>query len=131
MSSTGSIEAVMRSYVETWRRDDMDAWGALFTEDCDFIGWSGQWWRSRAENIAGHKAVSSEIARQRSSYTIEIADVDFLTPDIALVHAVWSWPDFVAADGLGREERRGVLSMVMVRRDDGFRIRASHNARVA
>jgi uncharacterized protein (TIGR02246 family) len=131
MPSTENVEAVMRAYVETWRRDDMDGWGALFTEDCDFVGWAGQWWRSRVENVAGHKAVPASVARQRSSYSVEIAGIDFVAPDVALVHAVWSWKDFVAPDGAGPVDRRGVLTMVIVRHDDGFRIRASHNARVA
>jgi len=131
MPSTEEIEAVVTTYGETWRRNDMQRWGALFTEDCDFVGWAGQWWRSRAENIAGHEAVPAAIARQRPSYAIEIADVAFVAPDVALVHAAWSWKDFVPEVGASGEDRRGILTMIMVRGRDGFRIRASHNARVA
>lgn len=125
-----SVEAVVTAYAETWRRNDMDAWGALFTEDCDFVGWGGQWWRSRAENVAGHKAVPASIADQRQSYALEITDIDFVAPDVALVHALWSWRDFIEEDGARPRDRAGILTMVMVRRERAFRIRASHNTRI-
>jgi uncharacterized protein (TIGR02246 family) len=42
-----AIERLLKSYIEAWHRNDMEYWGALFTEDCDFVAWEGIWWKSR------------------------------------------------------------------------------------
>lgn len=127
--ATSLIEDVMREYRRAWSGNDMDAWGALFTDDCDFVGWRGDFWRSREENVSGHKAVPAFVQNQRSNYDVQIEDVDVLSSDLALVHALWTWRAFVATPGEQPEDRAGILTMVMVKRDGLWRIRASHNAR--
>jgi uncharacterized protein (TIGR02246 family) len=124
-----AIERLLKSYVEAWHRNDMEHWGALFTEDCDFVGWKGIWWKSRGENVAGHKVIPEFIARQMPNYRAESARISFLAPDVALVHAVWTWPGFVPAPDCFPENRSGILTMVLVRRNDAWLIRASHNSR--
>jgi uncharacterized protein (TIGR02246 family) len=124
-----AIEAVLASYGEAWRSRDMDRWGALFTPDSDFITWRGACWTSRDENVAAHKAVPPAIADQMPNYQLTLAGLALLSDSIALVHAEWFWPRFVEA-GQAPEDRRGVITMVLVKRDGQWRIRASQNSRI-
>ncbi|AKU95540.1 hypothetical protein AKJ09_02204 [Labilithrix luteola] len=124
------IEDVIERYVQTWQRDDMDAWGELFTEDCDFVAWAGQWWKTRRENVDAHKCVHASVAKQRQNYELEIAKVDMLCSELALVHARWSWREFRAMPDAPSDDRSGIVTMVMMKTEAGWRIRASHNARV-
>jgi uncharacterized protein (TIGR02246 family) len=124
-----AIEAVLASYGETWRSGVMDRWGTLFTPDSDFITWRGVWWTSRDENVAAHKAVPPAIADQMRNYQLTLAGLELLSDSIALVHAEWFWPSFAEA-GQAPEDRRGLITMVLVKRDGQWRIRASQNSRI-
>lgn len=123
------IKQVFANYVETWNEHDMNAWGKLFTEDADFVSWSGGWWKSNKENVEGHQRAHGVLKeqKQKTTYKLTLAKIHLLKPDIALVHANWEWPGF--ASPLGEENRRGIITMVLVKQDGGWLIRASQNTR--
>jgi uncharacterized protein (TIGR02246 family) len=129
MTDETAIDSVLSRYVETWRTDDMDGWGGLFTDDSDFVTHGGVWWKSKHENVSGHKAVPDAVSRQKPRYRLDRTKACFLTPDIALVHATWQWPGFVQSPGDEPADRSGIVTMVMVRQDGRWLIRASHNSR--
>jgi uncharacterized protein (TIGR02246 family) len=124
-ADTDAIDDVLTAYVDTWRHDDMEAWGRLFTADSDFVTHTGLWWSSREENVAEHQAVPAAVSEQKSRYTLSARKTSFLAPDIALVHASWAWPGFV----LEPADRSGIITMVMVKQGSTWLIRASHNTR--
>jgi uncharacterized protein (TIGR02246 family) len=126
-----AIEDVLSHYVETWRAGDMDGWGELFTDDSDFVTHAGIWWTSRHENVAEHKAVPDAVSEQKAHYRLDLAKTSLLSPDIALVHAIWRWPGFVQSPGDEPADRSGIVSMVMVKQGDRWLIRASHNTRIS
>ncbi|MFC5747316.1 YybH family protein [Actinomadura rugatobispora] len=123
-----AIRALMARHTDLWIRHEMDEWGALFTEDSDFITHRGLWWRTRAENVAGHKDVPPSVLDQKKNYTQDVVDIQEVTADVALVHTVWTWPDH-RLPGAPAEDRRGLITFVLVRTPDGWRIRAAHNTR--
>ncbi len=55
MNEEKAIEDIFTTYVETRRRNDMGAWGALFAGDADAVTHAGVWWKSNRENVEGHK----------------------------------------------------------------------------
>jgi uncharacterized protein (TIGR02246 family) len=61
-----AIKQVLATYVETWNRHDMTAWGRLFTDDVDYVNRGGGWWRSNRENVDGHTAIHAMLVTQRS-----------------------------------------------------------------
>jgi uncharacterized protein (TIGR02246 family) len=126
-----AVDELLDRYLATWRDDDMEAWGRLFTEDADFVTHTGVWWRSRHENVVGHQAVPDDIARQKVRYGFDAAEASAVAPDVALVHATWRWPGFVASPGDPPADRSGVVTMVLVARDGRWLIRSSHNTRTA
>lgn len=130
-SDIRAIDDVLAAYVDAWRRDDMEAWGRLFTDDSDFVTHTGLWWGSRQENVAEHRAVPASVSEQKPRYTLDALKTSFLAPDIALVHARWAWPAFVPEPGQEPADRSGIITMVMVRRGSTWLIRVSHNTRAS
>jgi len=125
----GAIRRVLAAYVETWNRHDMAAWGELFTDDVDYVNRGGGWWKSNKENVEGHKAIHEMLVRQKQkmTYRSDAAEIAFLKPDVALVHATWEWPGFALPSGEEARDFKGIITMVMVKRDGKWLIRALQN----
>lgn len=124
------IRELLDTYLATWRRHDMRAWGSLFTDDADFVTHTGLWWKSNAENVAGHEAVPASVIEQKARYELRVSAIRLLDDDVALVHANWSWPGFVPPTGGQAADVGGIITMILVRRDGRWRIRASHNTKM-
>lgn len=107
----------------------MTAWGKLFTDDVDYVNRGGGWWKSNKENVEGHKLIHSMLVRQKQkmTYTSRVAKITFLTPGIAIVHATWEWPGFALPPGEKGNDFKGIIAMVMVKRDGKWLIRALQN----
>lgn len=124
-----AIRGVLAAYVEAWNRHDMDAWGALFTPDVDYVNRAGGWWPSNRENVAGHRAIHQVLRARHTpmTYASSVEKISFLTPDIALVHASWDWPGG-APPAAGKDvDFRGLLTMIMVKQGGRWLIRALQN----
>jgi uncharacterized protein (TIGR02246 family) len=128
-SDDREIRAVMAETTDLWIRHEMDAWGAHFTDDADFIAHGGVWWTSRDDNVDGHKDIPESIISQKKNYIQEVATIQAVTPDVALVHTQWSWPDYLPAAAAGTENRSGVISYVLVKQRGRWLIRAAHNTK--
>lgn len=124
------VRALLADYTDLWIRHDMREWGGLFTEDSDFITHRGLWWRSRAENVRGHEDVPEAVIAQKRNYFQEILDIQHIAPDVVLVHTRWNWPEHLLPAAEAAEDRQGLITMILVRRDDRWLIRAAHNTRV-
>lgn len=130
MSDQQAIADVIAAYAASWAAGDFEAWSRLFTAECDFVSWAGLWWKSQAENRAGHEAMPDFVRTQLPFYRLDIAKLAFLGPDCAILHAIWDWPAFIASPDAAPEDRRGILTMVMTKRGGQWLIRASHNSRL-
>ena len=134
MEAAAELEAIrelLETYQARWRRHDMRAWGALFTHDADFVTHAGILWSSNAENVAGHEAVPASVIEQKGRYELRVSSIRLLADGIALVHAHWYWPEFVPPTGGPAANVQGIITMILVRRDGRWLIRASHNTRIA
>jgi len=124
-----AINKVLATYVETWNKHDMTAWGALFTDDVDYVNRGGGWWKSNTENVEGHKLIHDRLVKQKQkmTYKSSVAKITLLKPDLALVHATWEWPGFTRASSEEMKDSRGMITMVMVKRGGEWLIRALQN----
>ncbi|CAM4197195.1 SgcJ/EcaC family oxidoreductase [Nocardia ninae] len=127
---TEAIRELFDRYTELWVRHEMREWGELFTEDCDFITHRGVWWRSREENVRGHEDVPESVLAQKKNYSQTIIDIQPLTPGVMLVHTEWAWPGHVLPGAAGAEDRRGLITAVLVQRSGRWLIRAVQNTRL-
>jgi uncharacterized protein (TIGR02246 family) len=82
MTDEDTIKATLSDYVAAWHRNDMDAWGELFTKDCDFVTNTALWWKGRDENVAEHKAVAAWIHAEKPKYDLRVADIAALADGV-------------------------------------------------
>jgi uncharacterized protein (TIGR02246 family) len=124
-----AIRKVLADYVETWNKHDMTAWGKLFTEDVDYVNRGGGWWKSNRENVEGHQLIHNMLVRQKQkmTYKSNVKKITFLKPDIAIVHATWEWPGFTMPSGEEVKDFKGIITMVTVKQDGRWLIRALQN----
>jgi uncharacterized protein (TIGR02246 family) len=123
------IRAVLAAYEEAWNRHDMKAWAKLFTDDVDYVNRAGGLWKGNKANVEGHEAVHAALKKQhqKMTWSAAVEKVSFLGPDLALVHATWRWPGFVLPSGEELKDFRGIMTLVMVKQDGKWLIRALHN----
>jgi len=84
-----AIRRVETGLLQAWNRHDMKAWADLFTEDADFVNVGGRWWKGRAEIEARHVRAHA-IRFKESTLSADEVHAKFLTPEIAVVHVLWS-----------------------------------------
>lgn len=122
-----AIRGLLDRQISSWDAGNPDGYAEVYTCDGDCVSFLGMHYRGR-EAIAG----SSEVPRAGSIFKrllrgarlkVEITDLRFVTPDLAVVHAV------CGATRKARLSGRNVRTntSVAVRTADGWRLTASHN----
>lgn len=109
---------LITAFVKAWDAQDADAIANLFVEDADFVNVVGLWWTSRTAIRRAHDW-GFERMFHASTLTIEKLSQRLLGDDVAVVHARWRVDGQIDPDGEPTEPRRGVMSAVVVRLDDG------------
>lgn len=125
-----AIDALVTDFGRLFSANDMKGWSDLFTDRADFISWGGVWWRTRAEIFAGHLQIPSAVSVQLSAYRLSPLDRELLSENTALAHARWDWKAF-AEEGAEPEDRAGVLTLVLVKVDGSWKVRAAQNTRLS
>jgi uncharacterized protein (TIGR02246 family) len=120
------IRRMPTRFAETWNAHAMEAMAELFTEDADFVTVGGIRLKGRAR-IRDEHAKRHEMQFKESVMTVRSVDVRFLKPDVALVHVDWGMERDRDPDGTSRSPRNGVMSWVVVRQRDEWRIASAHN----
>jgi uncharacterized protein (TIGR02246 family) len=122
---------LITAYVKAWDDGDAQAIGDLFVDDADFVNAVGLWWSSRRAIVRAH-AYGFERIFPDSTLTLERLSQRRLGDDVAVVHARWTISGQVDPEGKPVEPRRGVMSAVVTRLEDGNWIGVSaHNTDVA
>ena len=114
------IREVVRRWEAAWNAHDMAAMARLVTEDADFVNVWGLHWRGRAE-IEREHAERHRGQFKDSVWTTRQVQVQFLRPDVALVHVGWAL----------QPPREGILSWVMLKEQGQWLIRAAQNTNLA
>lgn len=122
-----AVRALLSQMNEAWERGDARAYGALFTEDADYVVFDGARLRGRAENAALHQQLFDTIlggTRLRG----EVESVAFVSEDVAIVHSsggvLWPWQREINVRASSRQ------TLVLVKHDGRWRIRAFQNTRI-
>ncbi|KAA2254068.1 SgcJ/EcaC family oxidoreductase [Solihabitans fulvus] len=108
---------------DAWASADADAYGALFTEDADYVNAIGTHYTGRAAIVESHRALWRKIFRG-TRLEGRITQVRLLAEDVAIAHGVGT-----VLRGRQRMTRRNakVQSMIAVRRDGQWRFAVFHN----
>lgn len=120
------IRKIEMGLQEAWNHHDMKAFGNLFTTDADFVNIGSWWWQGRAAIEKKHTDSHTFLFRE-STLTIDEVHTRFLTPQIAVVHVLWSMVGAKNPDGTPGKPRKGIFTQVAQKQDGKWLIAASHN----
>lgn len=121
-----AVRAVAERHAAAWNRHDMRDYAALFAEDADCITAIGTRWRGRDEierAMAQHHATVFRATR----LTNRDVAVRFLAADIALAHITWGLEGMLNRAGETLPPREGMITLVVRRGSDGWRIASFQN----
>ena len=110
-----------------WNECDGKAFGEPFTPEADFVDIRGEYHRGQEAIAAGHQAIFDSIY-EGSNVDYELTGARELSSDVILAHAA---ADLRAPSGPLAGEHSSVLSLVLVRGGDGWKIASFHNTLVA
>jgi uncharacterized protein (TIGR02246 family) len=139
-SDVDAIRLAVTRFSEFWNRHDMDAFGALFAQDADFVNVTGQWWQGRQEIQRRHafgygaipqQAVPEALPRNHgifkaSTCHFDKIEVRLLRSDLAIAHGLWT----MQGDARTSEPRHGMMTFVLVREGDKWLYRAVQNTEI-
>jgi uncharacterized protein (TIGR02246 family) len=120
------VKAIGQAWAEAWDAGDMDAIGALYAEDADYVNFFG-------ERISGRAAIQAAFAELNSTVykgtTIEVEPVavSFIAPDVAVTDTVWKLAG--VPDDAPPLPTEGQSTVVAVKQGDVWKI-AAHRTRV-
>jgi uncharacterized protein (TIGR02246 family) len=142
-AAEGDAEAArvaVNRFAEAWNRHDMDAFGALFARDADFVNVTGQLWKGREEIRRRHAYTHGVIPREAvpealpanygifksSTYQFDRIDVRLLASNLAVAHGAWT----MQGDARTTEPRRGMMTFLLTRDGDNWFYEAVQNTEI-
>jgi uncharacterized protein (TIGR02246 family) len=126
-SDSAAAVKIVDDFVRVWNAHDMNAFGALFTEDADFVNVVGIWMKGREEIVRLHTE-RHEMVFKTSVLTAIASDLDVLCSDVAVMHMTWTLSGHLGPDMKpALEPRNGVLTLVAVRGKDRWLIHSGQN----
>ena len=121
-----AIEALLWQLIDGWNRGSGEGFAAPFAEDADFVGFDGTYFKGREEIASFHQMLFERIL-VGTRLVGKVRGVRFLTPEVALMHAVGG----TAMQGQPDidPERNSVQTLVATKRDGTWRLAAFQNSR--
>ncbi|WNQ11425.1 SgcJ/EcaC family oxidoreductase [Paenibacillus aurantius] len=126
-----AVQEVFKRLSEAWNRGDGAAYGSCFTEDADYITFSGQHLKGSKQIGEVHQwlfdgPLRGSVLEYRSSDSLEPR---FLGPDTAIVIAVGEARLAGAAEA-AEPDRGSINTNVLVKREGQWKLTAFHNCRI-
>jgi uncharacterized protein (TIGR02246 family) len=122
-----AVRALYQQLMDGWNQGSGDAFAAAFTEDGDLIGFDGTHFKGRQEIAPFHQQLFDKWLKG-SRLVGEVKDVRFLSPDVALMHAVGGTVMRGKTDPV--PERDSIQTLVAIRQDGEWRLAAFQNTRL-
>ena len=114
--------------IEGWNKGDGDVFAAPFAEDADLVGFDGTHLKGRREIASFHQRLFDTFVKD-SRLIGKVRNVRFLTPDVAIMHAVGG--TIMGGQSDIESERNSVHTIVVKKGDinSQWRIVAFQNTR--
>jgi uncharacterized protein (TIGR02246 family) len=120
-----AVKMVATQWQDAWNGGDMDALGALYAEDADYVDLFGRTFKGREQIQANFSEVHST-AYEGAKISIETTSVQFVKPDVAVSDSAWEVTGHAEAEGV---PSKGVSTGVLVKQDGEWEI-VAHRTRV-
>src|SRR5918994_1832465 len=122
-----ALRALYQQLMDGWNQGSGAAFAAVFTEDGDLIGFDGTHFKGRQEIAPFHQQLFDKWLKG-SRLVGEGKDVRFLSPDVALMHAVGGTVMRGKTDPV--PERDSIQTLVAICQDGEWRLAAFQNTRL-
>ena len=122
-----AIRDLFQQLLDAWGGGDGYAYGALFTEDADYIAFDGSHTKGRQEIASSHQQLFDGFLKG-TRLTGQITSVKFQNPDVALVHTIGS--TVMRGKTKPSPERDSIQTLVATREGGEWRFAAFHNTRI-
>ena len=122
-----AVRDLYRELMDGWNRGSGEAFAAVFTEDGDLIGFDGTHFEGRAEITTFHQELFDKWLKG-TRLVGRVKDVRFLSPDVALMHAVGS--TVMRGKSRPSPERDSIQTLVATRQSGEWRLAAFQNTRL-
>jgi uncharacterized protein (TIGR02246 family) len=122
-----AVRALYQQLMDGWNQGSGDAFAAVFTEDGDLVAFDGTHFKGRQEIAPFHQQLFDKWLKG-SRLVGQVKDVRFLSPDIALMHAVGG--TVMRGKSEPSPERDSIQTLLATRQDDEWRLAASQNTRL-
>ena len=122
-----AIRRLAQQYETGWNTHDMALLDRMRTDDIDFVVVTG-------EHRKGREASMAQLAEQHrtqfrdSTWTNQQVTVQFLRPDIALMHIDWAIKGDRDLNDTPRPPRQGIFTWVVSKEGGAWKLRAAHNS---
>jgi uncharacterized protein (TIGR02246 family) len=123
-----AIRNVLAELAACWNRADAAAYGALFTDDADYIDVTGTRTQGGAAIGQLHQFLWDRFLKGSILDASSDADVQLITPDVAIVIATGAAR--LAGQATAPADRQSINTTMLIKRDGVWRIRAFQNSRV-
>ena len=120
-----AIRELFLELLAAWGRGDGQAYGAIFTEEADYVAFDGSRTKGRAAIAESHQRLFDTWLKG-TRLVGQIEGLRFLGPDAALVHATGA----TLMPGKERPVRPSIQTLVAVKRDGRWLFTAFHNTRI-
>ena len=122
-----AVRALYQQLMDAWGAGSGELFAAPFAPDGHLVAFDGTHFRGQ-EQIAAFQQQLFDKWMKGSRLVGEVGEVGFLTPDVAVMHAVGN----TIARGKSRpaRERASIQTLVAVRGDEGWRLAAFQNTRI-
>jgi uncharacterized protein (TIGR02246 family) len=120
-----AVKAIGGQWQDAWNGGDIDAIGALYAGDSDYVNLFGEWFKGREQIQASFSEIHST-AYKGAEISIETTSIQFIEPDVAVSDSVWEMtglPEGTEAPSKGQS------TAVMVKKEGDWKI-VAHRARV-
>jgi uncharacterized protein (TIGR02246 family) len=120
-----AVRDLFAQLLVAWERGDGSAYGALFTEDADYVAFDGSHTKGRQAIATSHQRLFDSWLKG-TRLVGQIERVRFLAPEVALVHATGA----TLMPGKERPLRPSLQTFVATKQQDAWRFAAFHNTRI-
>jgi uncharacterized protein (TIGR02246 family) len=121
-----AIRALLQQLMDGWNQSRGDAFAAPFAEDADFVAFDGLYFKGRQEIASSHQMLFDQFLKG-TRLAGKVRSVRFLTPEVAVVHAVGR--TVMPGQSDIELERNSVQTYVATNQGGKWRIAAFQNSR--
>jgi uncharacterized protein (TIGR02246 family) len=122
-----AVRALYQQLMDGWNQGSGAAFAAAFTEDGDLVGFDGTHLKGRQEIAPFHQQLFDKWLKG-SRLVGQVKDVRFLSPDVALMHALGGTVMRGKTDPV--PERDSIQTLVATRQEGEWRLAAFQNTRL-